>query len=289
MHTKLDQIEAFIAVAQHGHFANAAKTLQLTPAAISKKIAELEHQLQVKLIHRTTRSCQLTEIGQRFFEKWLSILEHIEETEEFIKHLQEIPSGEIFVGTPRREYLIPHLKAFQEAYPKIILKIEVAERIPNFEKEKMDILLGMSFEPPQDMVRKKLAQTTYVLVGSPSYFAQHGMPQTPYEIATHRFIEHWERLQYGWIPFDDELKVYCPPTLLLNDSHAMRNCALEGLGVTRLHRYLVEDDLQQGRLISVLEDYLTNPVPIYLYYPYSRYIEPKLRCFIDFITPRFKL
>lgn len=289
MKAKLDQIQAFIEVSQKAHFANAAKALNMTPAAISKKIAELEHHLKVKLVHRTTRSCELTEIGKRYFQKWLSILEQIDETEEFINHLQEIPSGEIYVCTPRKEYVIDYLYEFQKMYPKILLKIEVAERIPDFTKEKIDIILGMSFDPPQEMVRKKIASTQYVMVGTPQYFAQHGFPKVPSDLSSHRYIEHWHRPQYGWIPFDKGMKTYCSPTLLLNDTTAMRDCALQGLGITRLQRFVVDNDLKDGRLVAVLDDYLTQKIPIYLYYPYTRYIEPKLRCFIDFMVPRFKL
>lgn len=288
MKAKLDQIETFVIVTQLGHFAKAAKVLQVTPAAVSKKISELEKQLQVKLLHRTTRLCQLTEVGERYYQQWLAILEQINQTEEFITHLQETPDGKLYVVTPRKENILPYLAGFQKKYPKISLKIEIAEKIPDFTKDKIDIALGMSFEPPEDIVRKKIGQTRYILVGSPAYFAKNPQPLTPNDLSQHFYIEQYNRPQAGWIPFDTQQKVYCAPSLLLNNTYAMVECAAKNLGIARVHEYVAAELIVKKQLITVLDDYLQTPIPIYIYYAYSQYVEPKIRCFVDYFADKLK-
>lgn len=285
MNTKLDQIEAFVAIAQLGHFAAAANALKLTPAAISKKLSELEKTLSVKLIHRTTRSCKLTEVGERYYERWLNILDSINETDAFIKDLHEIPKGELSVLTPRRELILPYLQEFQQRYPKITLNIEIAERIPDFTKEKVDVSLGVSYEVSDNIVRKKLSSTRYALVASPAYLKKMGMPLEQNDLTKYHYIEHSKRMEPGWIPFDRDQRIYCRPTLLLNDTTAMMQCALADLGITRLHYSIVEKEIKEKNLISIFENDLKTEIPIYIYYAYSRYIDPKIRSFIDFIVP----
>lgn len=164
------------------------------------------------------------------------------------------------------------------------IKIELAERFPDLQKENIDLIFGMAMPESLDLVRKRVATTRYVLCASPDYVKKNQLPKTPHDLRAHRYIAHSMRRPDDVVLFKDNQEIVVQPVLRINDSQALRECAIQGMGIVQLHDYMVLDTLQDGRLVELLKEFQQPQQPIYLYYRQSRYLQPKIRHFIDFYT-----
>lgn len=283
--SKLDQISAFIQVVELHSFAAAAKKLKVSTAAISRKISLLETDLGVQLLTRSTRHLALTEMGMLYYQECKTLLHSLQETENRMAGAKEEASGVLHIMANRYfalEFIIPRLAQFLALHPKLRVHLNLAERFPDLMQENIDILFGVSIEGTPTLVRKKIAETEYLLCASPAYLKQYGTPEKPHDLHQHHYIAHSERKPYDVIHFKNEKELYIEPYLLLNDSLAMLDCAMKGMGIVRLHSYLVESQLRSKQLVTVLPNYHFEKSKIFLYYQQSRHLLPKIRKFIDF-------
>jgi DNA-binding transcriptional LysR family regulator len=285
--SKFERIAAFIDVVEENGFAAAARKRGVSTASISRLVSRLESDLKVNLLKRTTRQISLTEIGAEYFQQCKKSIEELREAEISISKSQTEAIGILSVISNRYfalKYLIPYLSDFMSDNPKLQVKLELAERFPDFNAETVDILFGVSLEGSENLVRKRVAMTRYVLCASPAYFKEYGNPLVPHDLSKHRYITHSMRKSDNLIVFKDNKEVIVQPILQLNDSYAMRECAILGMGIVKLHDYIVSDALQDGRLIEVLSEFEEPELPVYLYYQQRRYLQPKIRKFIDFFN-----
>ncbi|CAN5440247.1 LysR family transcriptional regulator [soil metagenome] len=285
--SKFDRIPLFISIVEENGFAKAARKKQISTAAISRQMAALESELGVQLIQRTTRQMKLTEVGVDYYQRCKKALTELQEAESAIIGSQHEATGILNVTSNRYfalTYLVPTLAKFMQQNPKLRIKLELAERFPDLAEENVDILFGVSWEGPAELVRKRVAMTRYVLCASPRYLQQYGTPQTPEELMQHQYITHSMRTSNNVIQFKDGKEVYVEPLLYLNDSYTMRECAIRDMGIVKLHDHIVTDALEDGRLIEILVAYIEPEQAVYLYYQQSRYLQPKIRRFIDFYT-----
>lgn len=284
---KFDQITYFIAVVEEHGFAAAARKFGVSTAAVSRQIARLEAELKAELLVRTTRKLSLTDIGARYYQQCKKTLLELNEAEIAIASSRNEAVGILNVTSSRyfaMRFLLPYLPEFMELNPKLQIKIELAERFPDLAQENVDVLFGVSMEGPPELVRKRVSTTRYVLCASPDYLAKNGIPKTPSELGKHRYITHSMRNPDNLVTFKNNEQIYVEPVLWLNDSRALCECALLGMGIIKLHEYIVAEALQDGRLIEVLPEFQESSLSVYLYYQASRYLQPKIRRFIDFFT-----
>lgn len=284
--SKLDQIATFLQVVESHGFAAAGKKLHISTAAISRQVTQLETDLGAQLLIRTTRHLSLTEVGMLYYQECKKLLETLRETETIITGSQKEASGKLHIMANRyfaSEFILPRLSSFLTQHPKLRINLTLAERFPDFMQENIDILFGVSLEGSSSLVRRKIAETHYVLCASPNYLHKFGTPKTTADLYQHRYIAHSERKPHDVIIFNDNKEFFIEPYLQLNDSFAIRECALKGMGIVRLHSYIVEEDIQKGKLVSLLPDYPFETTNIYLYYQQSRYLQPKIRQFIDYM------
>lgn len=283
--SKFEQIITFIHVVEENGFAAAARKQHLSTAAVSRQIGSLETELGVPLLQRTTRQITLTEVGMQYFQHCKKVLGELTDVEAEIKGSQNDPVGILKITSGRyfaEKYLIPKLPKFMAQNPNLQIKLELAERFPDLVEEEIDVLFGTSLEGPPGLVRKRVMTTRYVLCASPTYLEKYGIPQIPADLTKHRYITHAIRRPDNVIKFKEEKKIYVEPILWLNDSRAMLECALQDMGIVDLHDYFVSAALQEKKLIEVLADFREPPQPVFLYYQQSRYLQPKIRRFIDF-------
>jgi DNA-binding transcriptional LysR family regulator len=287
--SKLEHIATFIAVVEENGFAAAARKKGLSTAAISRQIARLEATLSVQLLQRTTRQLTLTDLGAQYYHHCKNAVKQFTEAENAITGGKDEPAGLINITSSRYfavKYLIPHLPEFMAAYPKLRINLELAERFPDLAQEGIDLLFGVSLEGPAGLVRRQVTTTRYVLCAAPAYLKKFGVPQTPKELSQHRYITHSIRKPANILTFKGGKEMYIEPILQLNDTRAMRECALKGMGIVKLHEYMVTSELENRRLIEVLPAYAEPQQPVYLYYQQTRYLPLKIRRFIDFYVPR---
>lgn len=287
--THFSQITAFIAVVEQNSFAGAARQQGVSTAAISRQVARLEAELHAQLLHRTTRRVTLTEIGAEYYQQCKKALGELAEAERTISESRSVATGTLSIISSRYfalQYLLSRLPEFMAQNPELEIKMELAERFPDLERENIDLIFGMSMPESLDLVRKRVATTRYVLCASPSYLKKRKAPEVPEDLRQHCYIAHSMRQPDNVINFKNNREITANPVLRINDSQALRECALQGMGIVQLHDYMVLDTLRDGRLVELLKEFQEPRQSVYLYYHQSRYLQPKIRHFIDFYTEK---
>lgn len=278
------KMKTFVTVVQEHSFNQAATKLKTSAAEVSRRISALEADLKVKLINRTTRKLALTQLGEIYYEDCKKILFEVHAANQRILSQQEEPSGILCVHYIESSEILPMLQRFIHQYPQVTLKLFKAEQMPDFDKQKMDMTIGLSeYAPiPENCVRKKIGKNRYVLCGSPAYLAQTKPIKKPSDLSVHRYISHIGRMQDGKIEFKDDITIHIQPFLFMNDSEEMVKVAMMDLGLILVHESRVRDYLKAKQLVEVLPQYALPEVNCYIVYPYARYLERKIRVFLDF-------
>jgi DNA-binding transcriptional LysR family regulator len=285
----LVQLETFVLTAELGSLAAVARKQGISPAAISKQLTRLEEELGVLLLIRSTRRLELTEIGVNYCLQCRRILEEVEAASALVSQVKAVPHGLLKVVSGRyfaNAYIIPHLKEFLTKYPHIELNLELAERVPDLNSEAIDVLIGMSVSATGDAIQKRIATTYYTFCASPAYLKTFGTPEKPADLKNHRYITHSMRTPDHELLFGTKETIAVTPYIRVNDAQTMVHFALEGLGIVKVHHYLVKEHLERGTLKELFRAYNTKEIPLYVAYPQRRYIASKVRCFIDFILEK---
>lgn len=290
--SKIEHLQTFVTVIDENSFAGASKKLGISNAAVSKQISTLEKEIGLQLIQRSTRRLSLTDSGKIYYEFAKKIVNDLSEMDNLVSEIRSEPMGRLKVLSQRffgEKFIIPHLAEFLKKYPKISLELELGERFPEMEKEHLDLVIGMSITPSQNTIQKTIATTHYVMCASPSYLEKYGIPKRPKDMLQHHYINHSLRRPHNLIRFKDGEEILTPPYLLLNDTRAMLDSAIQGIGIIKLHHYMVKDALEQGLLKEILKEFGEPTQPILISYQPQRFVAPKLRHFIDFVTLKLKL
>lgn len=288
----LKRLIIFTSVVEEMSFAGAARKLGITNAAVSKQVITLEETLKIQLLQRTTRKLQLTEAGKIYFEHAKRVLGELQEIESVFHDLKAEPSGNLRIGCARHFaecYLIPHLEEFLGKYPKINMEILILERTPNLAREGIDINMGHRYVGGEDDIHKKISEVKYVFCASPEYLHKFGVPQKPQDLHQHRYITHFNRNPDDLLKFRNGKEIRLKPFLRVDDSRIMVECAKQGLGIVKLHKYAVADALKNKELVEVLKGWDNSIQPIYLCYQPQRYMQPKIRHFIDFFCEKVSM
>lgn len=286
------QMQTLVLVSALGSLAAAARKLGISPAAVSKQLTKLEQELGLQLLVRTTRKIEFTDPGKSYCFQCQRILEEVEAASAMISQIKAIPSGPLKVVSGRHfavTYILPFIKEFLLEYPEIELNLELAERIPDLNAEAIDVSIGMSISAQGDVIQKKIATTFYTLCASPDYLKSFGIPKKPEELKYHRYITHSMRKPDDELQFNKNESIILKPYIRVNDAQTMLNFALAGLGIAKLHHYVVKEHIERGELQEVLGAYTKGEIPLYVAYPQRRYIAAKVRCFIDFITNKIQM
>lgn len=287
----LNYILTFAAVVQAGSFAGAATRLGLAPSVASKHVAKLEQQLGARLLQRSTRKLSLTEAGRAYYEHCARIVEELEQSREAVARLQAEPSGRLrltclnsFAGW----VIAPMLPAFFQRYPKIQVEIVTSDRLVDLADEGFDLALRITSSPAPNLVARRIAPIRYLVCGTPAYFAQHGTPKTPEDLAQHNCMgfplsmvnNTWRFSRNG-----EEKAIRINGSLSINNVDALRWNTLAGVGIALLPTYAVGRYLRDGRLIAPLPEWRGfNESMLYAVYLPNRYGSPKLRAFVDFLA-----
>jgi DNA-binding transcriptional LysR family regulator len=288
---KLEHLETFIKVVEANSLALAAKRLGLSAAAISKQISALEDVLKMSLLSRTTRRLELTELGRIYYEHCKLVMRKIDDLDGVINSLQQEPSGELTVLSSRYfadHCIIPHLQEFFSKYPKVTLDLIIIGRASDLSREDIDLFFGITHALPPEATQQEIAKGHFSLCASPSYLKQYGIPKAPQELPHHRFITYSVRQSCHHLSFNNGNEIYLNPLLSVSDTKMMISCALQGLGFIKLHQLESQQYLSEGSLVEILAEFREPPQPIYLGYFPDRYLQPKVRNFIEFYQEKLK-
>lgn len=278
------EIAVFTRVVDAHSFTRAARSLGLTPSGVSRAISRLERRLGVRLLQRTTRSLGLTDDGAAYYERCKAILLELEDAESSLARGSEAPHGRLRVDAPTviaRYILAPALPKLLAARPALAIDLSVRDHLIDPVAEGIDVTLRMAPRRDSELVTRSLGAVRLVVAGSPRYFAKHGRPRHPSDLAAHAMIGFLGG--EGVLPwqFRGERTVAVTGRLHTNNADAHREAALAGLGLIRVVSFHIADDLARGRLEPVLVDYEAPPRPVYALYARQRAAVPKVRVFLE--------
>ncbi len=291
---KITEYLVFVRVDEDGGCCAAARTLYLTPSAISKQIARLEDRLGIRLINRTTRRLGLTDEGRSFYERCVVILADIDEAEESLMRNSDSPRGKLHINTGvafGRNQIIPLIPAFLKRYPEIEINITMTDSLVDLVEEGVDVAIRFGFLQDSTLIVRHLADSKRAICASPEYLQKHGIPQIPSDLNNHNclFFNHLPKFN-EWVfkmP-DGELIIKPTGNFSANNGEAIHDMAMDGLGITRMAEFLVAPSVKSGKLVRILQKYYRDiAVPIHAIYPTKRHLSVRVRAFVDYLVECF--
>lgn len=285
-----NDLYAFVCVAQEGSFTKAAAKLNVSQSALSQTVRNLEQRMGIRLLSRTTRSVATTHAGERLFVKLAPLFEDVTQELQDINELRDCPRGLIRITTP--EFAIEHVmwpgvKRFIEKYPDVILELNADNRLVDIVGERYDAGVRLGEMLAKDMIAMPISPELRIAVtGSPAYFAQHGVPRHPKDLMQHRCINWRLPTVGGLLPWEferDGEKISIRPnnSLILNTSTAGIRAAVDGMGLFYTMEEAVQAELNDGRLVRVLEDWCAPFPGFYLYYPSRHHRSQAFSLFLE--------
>lgn len=287
----LGDIAAFVRTAERLSFAEAARDLGLSPSAIGKSVVRLEASLGVKLFHRTTRCVSLTEEGMLLHDRCRRILDDLRDAEEIVARSAGTPRGILRISLPTIGYrfLLPALPEFLQRYPEIELDLDFNDRLIDIVEGAFDAAIRSGPLADSSLMSRRLGPFRFVLCAAPSYLARRGVPARPVDLATHdalrfRFptsgkLQDWSLA--GGTPLSGLRTV-----LTCNNMEAMRAATIDGLGIAYMPDFLAAEAIQGGKLVTILDRFLTDPGQFSILWSPGRQMSSRLRAFIDFVSDR---
>jgi DNA-binding transcriptional LysR family regulator len=284
----LTAVKVFVQVATSGGFTAAAQALGLPKSTVSRRVAELEAHLGVRLLQRTTRRVSLTEAGAAYHGRAERALLELQEAEAAVTAARDKPTGVLRVTCPvdfGHDFMPGLAAAYCEKYPEVGLVIDIDNRRVDLVAEGYDLALRASAHlDDSSLIARKLVSTEHFLFASKRYLQRHGVPKAPADLARHELLLFRRdqmnvrlRLHRG----DELAEVEMKGRISASDLGFLRGCALQGLGIATLPAVDVRGDVATGRLRRVLPEYRLGTSAMHAVYPSSRHLSPKVRAFIE--------
>ncbi|MEO1393387.1 MAG: LysR substrate-binding domain-containing protein [Cyanobacteria bacterium J06634_5] len=281
-------LRLFLRIAELGGVSAAARDLSLSPASASARLVKLEETLGFRLFNRTTRAVSLTTDGETFFPYAQQIIETLETGFNAVRGESSQAQGLLRVAMPGsfgRMYIIPALAAFQARYPLVSLDLRLSDEVLDVVEGAYDLIIRNARLADSSLIVRKLADDRRILVASPTYLKQHGVPSTPEELAAHQGVILGDTNR---VTFENGQTVVMPRSFVVNDGEAMRKMIEHGMGIGRKSVWNASDSLKSGALVEVLPEFpLVTEASIWLLYPSRRIVAPKVRAMINFLLEQF--
>ena len=286
------EMTAFVAVARECSLSGAARALDVSPSAVSRIVARIEARLGVQLIVRTTRSFRLTAEGDAYARAARRILADIDESESAIAS-QASPQGRVRISLASahgRLYVVPLLGEFVARYPGITVDVDLSDQVVDILQGKADIAIRFGPLADSPLTARRLGDTGRSVIASPAYLARHGTPRTPADLADHNCLDfNFRRAEPGW-PFREDGRDYIlgvSGNLTANNGETLVELVRNGVGITRVGNFHIEEDIAAGRLISLLEPY--NPQDreaIHAVFVGGASMPARIRVLVDFLAEK---
>ena len=291
---ELKRIGVFTKVVQNKSFSGAARQLNVAKSAVSMQIRLLEQEVGVRLLNRSTRTLSLTEAGEVYYRHCQEIVNRAEIAISELRQHQNQPTGTLRVASATSfgaKQLIPVVKEMRNAYPHLNIELLMEDRIVNMVEEGIDLSIRIGWLKDSNLVAKRLCQSPRIIVASNEYLTRYGTPTTPDELVNHQWVN------LSLLPASQRLSVKNKDTRAMqsvplnshiksNSINAVVSAVVAGLGITSLTKTEVYEELQDGRLIPILQDYEQEPVGVYAVYAHREHIPPKVRLFMEFLQKR---
>lgn len=292
---KLQAMEVFVQVVDAGGFTRAAENMQLPKATVSTLIQSLETALAVKLLHRTTRHVSVTADGAAYYERCLRILSDVREAEESLSRTRLSPSGRLRVDAPTglsSEVIVPALPDFFARYPDILLELGSSDRTVDLIEEGVDCAVRGGQLGDSSLIARRVGIMHFITCATPGYLATYGKPAHPNELVRHRCVNYFSARTGKIFDWDftrdgERVQVALPGMIAVNDTNSYIAAGLAGLGIVQMPGFLMEPMLTDGRFVTLLEDWSSDPLPVHVVYPQNRHLSAKVRVFVEWVAELF--
>ncbi len=290
---RLNRMHLFVRVVERRSFSAAAADLGMSRSTATEAIKQLETNLGVRLLERTTRHVTTTLDGRAYYERCVGILAEVEEADNAFRDAR--PRGLLRIDAHpllTRTFLLPRLPEFLARNPQLDLHIGQGDRLVDLVREGIDCAIRAGELPDSGMIARRLAFISEVTCASPDYIARHGMPSSPKDLERHVCVGFVSSRTGEVIPLEFMIDgaprlVPLPSRVTVNDSDTMADLARLGFGLIQAPRYRLERDLENGTLVEVLKDFPPSPTPLSALYPQNRHTSARVRAFLDWVSGIF--
>ncbi|WP_428648547.1 LysR family transcriptional regulator [Roseibium sp.] len=289
----ITRMRCFIQVVDSKGFSAAAREMGRSKALVSKYVGELEDELGVRLLNRTTRQVSLTEVGQVYYKEAVEILQRIDDLQASVQSSHKEVRGRLRVSAPRSmgdDMLNEAMVEFLVKYPEIVLDLRLEDRFVDLVEEGFDLAVRVTQLDDSSLIARKIATFSTVVCATPEVIEKYGEPKVPADLVSrpcvidtnYRFKQNWAFSVDG-----ERVSVAVKGPLEVNSAAAAREAGLRGLGFVRTPLFFVYHDIRKGNLKAVLEPYSESQLGIHAVYPHRRHLSAKVRALVDFLVEWF--
>ena len=289
---RFDTLQLFVRIVEQGSFTKGASMVDIPRATATYAIKALEARLGTRLLERTTRHVRPTLDGQAFYERCVRILSEVDDAESSFSHQTSNPRGVLRLdlhGTHATRIVLPRIDEFRARYPGIELVVSSGDRLVDLVREGVDCVVRGGRPRDSSLIARPVAVVPQVICASPAYLARLGAPSTPADLASHEAVGFFSQTSESSYAIELRIERKITEFKLGNwisvcDAENYVVCALRGAGLIQLPRFHVEDELADGRLVEVLEEWESPGLPINILYPQHRQLAPRVRAFVDWVS-----
>ena len=279
-------VTEFVAVAEKESFTAAAKQLGISTAQVSRQVSALESRLATKLFYRTTRQVSVTEAGEIYYQHCRQVLDGLENAERALSNLQSAPRGKLRITAPTtygESKIAPLINSFVSQYSDLEVYCQFTNQKVDLIENGFDMAIRLGKLEDSSMMAKRLSSRRLFVCASHAYLSTHGEPHLVSELEHHNCLqgtlEYWRFQEKG-----QERNIKTHGSLSYNSGLALLDAALKGLGIVQLPDYYVQEYIQSGELIALLENYQPSDEGVWALYPHNRHLSPKVRVLLDFLS-----
>ena len=290
---QLENMQIFARIVESGSITKAADQLNLAKSAVSKRLSELENNLDTKLLIRTTRKSHLTEAGNLYYQRIKLVLEEVDELHGEIASTTRTLHGTLKLTIPLSfglSHLTAALNIFIKQHPEITIDVNLSDNFVDLVTGGFDLALRIGHIEDSTMQAKKITTIKHILCASPQYLSEHSYPHSPSELTRHQILKYSSQ-SLSYIKLLDkkgkEYTITSKAHMIANNGDFLKSMALEGHGIVLLPTFIVCEELKNKILQPILTDYTIPSMYLYALYPGNRYLPHKVRSFIDFLSTRF--
>lgn len=285
----MDDREVFFSVVEANGFGAAARRLETTPASVSRRVKALEQRLGVRLLQRTTRKLGMTEAGERYYREGRRLLHELDDLEQALADSARELQGELRIVAPMsfgQRRLAPLVARFAARHDQLRISLILEDRETDLIDEAADLAIRIGYPADSSLIARAIAPVPRHACASPDYLERRGCPQSPEDLLHHDCLHYNlipEREEWTFHGEQGEQTLAIKGSFCSNNGDVLAEAAIQGLGITLLPNFIVEEGLADGRLVKVLEDYERAPLTLYALYPSRRHLPVKTRSFLEYL------
>ncbi|MGU7784654.1 LysR substrate-binding domain-containing protein [Burkholderia sp. PU8-34] len=292
---RLQAMQIYVRIVERGSFTQAADTLQLHRPAVTKAVQQLEQELGIRLLNRSTRRVSVTAEGEAFYTRCVQLLASIDDAFASFPRQRTAPKGRLRLDIAvalAKTVVIPALTEFQQRYPQIDVVLGASDQPADLIGEGIDCVVRVGTLRDSSMVARTVGMIPMVTCASPAYVSSHGLPRTLDDLRAHRAVNFFtgpnrKVMEWAFRPAGEIVTLKLASSLLTNNSEALLSCGLAGLGIVQALRPALQPYIDSGQLIEILPGIAAVPKPVSVLYPNRTHLPDKVRVFVDWLTELF--